>query len=105
LPFLQEAAEVIVAEICERSDEVTDSQHRLRDVAEYLKRHAVKAISERVWPLGGTDASTLIQMAKDTSADLIVAGAYGRSRVGEWVFGGVTQSLLARSPICCLLSH
>ncbi len=34
-----------------------------------------------------------------------IAGAYGHSRLGEWVFGGITRELLAKSPICCLLSH
>src|SRR5262249_56606429 len=37
--------------------------------------------------------------------DLIVAGGYGHSRLGEWIFGGVTHELLASSPVCCLLSH
>jgi nucleotide-binding universal stress UspA family protein len=36
---------------------------------------------------------------------LIVAGGYGHSRLGEWIFGGVTHELLACSPVCCLLSH
>ena len=36
---------------------------------------------------------------------LIVSGSYGHSRLGEWVFGGVTRELLAESPICCLFSH
>ena len=43
--------------------------------------------------------------AKDGNADLIVAGAYGRSRLGEWMFGGVTHELLAKSQLCCLFSH
>ena len=38
-------------------------------------------------------------------ADLIVAGAYGHTRLGEWIFGGVTNELLASSPVCCMLSH
>jgi nucleotide-binding universal stress UspA family protein len=47
----------------------------------------------------------LIRIAKAEGADLIVAGAYGHSRLGEWVFGGVTRDLLASSPVCCLLAH
>jgi nucleotide-binding universal stress UspA family protein len=30
-----------------------------------------------------------------TNADLVVTGAYGHSRVREWIFGGVTDDLLA----------
>ena len=38
-------------------------------------------------------------------ADLVIAGGYGHSRLGEWIFGGVTHDLLADSPVCCMLSH
>jgi len=39
------------------------------------------------------------------AADLIVAGGYGHSRLGEWIFGDVTRELLSVSLVCCLLSH
>jgi nucleotide-binding universal stress UspA family protein len=42
---------------------------------------------------------------EEEKADLIVAGGYGHSRLGEWIFGGVTRELLSASPVCCLLSH
>ena len=38
-------------------------------------------------------------------ADLIVAGGYGHSRLGEWVFGGVTDALLRQTARCVLFSH
>jgi nucleotide-binding universal stress UspA family protein len=53
----------------------------------------------------GSVADELIRIAKAEGADLIVAGAYGHSRLGEWVFGGVTRDLLASSPVCCLMAH
>ena len=53
----------------------------------------------------GSGASQLLQVAKDERADLIVAGAYGHTRLGEWIFGGMTRELLSTSPICCLMSH
>ena len=43
--------------------------------------------------------------AKEQGADLIVTGGYGHSRLGEFIFGGVTRELLMTSPICCLFSH
>ena len=47
----------------------------------------------------------LAVMARDEGANIIVAGAYGHTRLREWVFGGVTRTLL-RQPTCCLLlSH
>jgi nucleotide-binding universal stress UspA family protein len=53
----------------------------------------------------GSVAGELIRVAQMLDADLIVAGGHGHSRLGEWILGGVTQGLLAASPVCCLLSH
>jgi nucleotide-binding universal stress UspA family protein len=50
-------------------------------------------------------ASEILKIVRDEKADLIVAGGYGHSRLGEWIFGGVTHEMLAQSPVCCLLSH
>ena len=43
--------------------------------------------------------------AQDSGADLIVAGAFGRSRFQEWVLGGTTHSLLSQSRLPLLLGH
>jgi nucleotide-binding universal stress UspA family protein len=53
----------------------------------------------------GSGAEQLIEVAREEVADLLVTGAYGHSRLGEWMFGGMTRELLAGSPICCLMSH
>ena len=50
-------------------------------------------------------ADELVRSAESELADLIVCGAYGHSRIGEWVFGGVTRDLLDHAPICCLMAH
>jgi nucleotide-binding universal stress UspA family protein len=49
--------------------------------------------------------AALLTLAKKERADLLVTGAYGHTRLGEWIFGGMTRELLATSPICCLMSH
>jgi nucleotide-binding universal stress UspA family protein len=36
---------------------------------------------------------------------MVVAGAYGHSRLREWVLGGVTRDLLLRGEKFSLLSH
>ena len=47
----------------------------------------------------------LLRVVRKENIDLLVAGAYGHSRLGEWVFGGVTRDLLHNCPVCCLFSH
>jgi nucleotide-binding universal stress UspA family protein len=47
----------------------------------------------------------LVSVAHQTNSDLIVVGAYGHTRLGEWMFGGATRELLVGSDVCCLMSH
>jgi nucleotide-binding universal stress UspA family protein len=77
----------------------------VKDLAKYLTRHRVEIITERVRPADVIPINSLLRLIASESIDLLVAGAYGHSRLGEWVFGGVTRNLLAESPICCLFSH
>jgi nucleotide-binding universal stress UspA family protein len=75
------------------------------DVARYLNRHRITGGPRVILHRDGSAAALLIRLAQDEGADLLVTGAYGHSRLGEWIFGGVTHELLATSPICCLMSH
>jgi nucleotide-binding universal stress UspA family protein len=104
LPFLQQASEVLLLEIGENEAQSQSKKH-LADVAGYLVRHRVIVAAEIVRPARGPVATELLHFVRDEQADLIVAGGYGHSRLGEWIFGGVTHALLAASPVCCMLSH
>ncbi len=75
------------------------------DVAQYLARHRITAAPRVLAHRGGSEAKALIETAQQEGADLLVAGAYGHTRLGEWIFGGVTHDLLDFSPICCLMAH
>jgi nucleotide-binding universal stress UspA family protein len=104
LPLLQEAKEVLLVEIGEHESQ-TQAKKTLADVGAYLVRHRV-IVADEVWrPLRKSVAAELFQFVEEENADLIVAGGYGHSRLGEWIFGGVTRELLAASPVCCMLAH
>jgi nucleotide-binding universal stress UspA family protein len=104
LPFLQRAETVVIVEILEEGEE-NGASHRLKDVANYLTRHRVDIMTQQVRPADVTAANSLLRLIETENIDLLVAGAYGHSRLGEWAFGGVTRDLLRESPICCLFSH
>ena len=104
LPFLKEATEVMIAEVCESGTE-TESLRSVEDVATYLRRHGVSVGAKVFLRAEHSVAGELLRFAKDENSDLIVAGGYGHSRLGEWVFGGVTRDLLIKSQVCCLFSH
>jgi nucleotide-binding universal stress UspA family protein len=44
-------------------------------------------------------------IAAEIGADLIVMGAYGRSRLRELILGGATHSMLKNMPVPVLMSH
>jgi nucleotide-binding universal stress UspA family protein len=103
LPFLSTAARVTVVEIA-GEEALAETRTDLADVVGWLKHHGVEAepmavVSE------GDDARQLNAIAENQAADLIVAGAYGHSRLREWVLGGVTRDLLVRASRCSLVSH
>jgi nucleotide-binding universal stress UspA family protein len=105
LPFLHEAKRVTIVEICEK-DQMETARHRVDDVVSYLAGHRIKAEARvETQLLGSTGADQIVGLAVDEGADLLVTGAYGHSRLNEWVFGGMTRDLLRSSPICCLMSH
>jgi nucleotide-binding universal stress UspA family protein len=104
LPFLQQAKEVVLFTAGEDESQ-SHAQKHLADVAGYLERHRV-IVADRVWRRARAPAATeILHFARDENADLVVAGGYGHSRLGEWIFGGVTHDLLAAGTTCCMLAH
>jgi nucleotide-binding universal stress UspA family protein len=105
LPFLHEAKRVTIVEIIEK-DGMGGARHYADDVVSYLARHRIKAEARvEAQLLGSTGADQIIGLSLDEGADLLVTGAYGHSRLNEWIFGGMTRGLLGSGPICCLMSH
>ena len=104
IPFLQLAKDVAVVEIAEGGTSSRAAQRYVQDVATWLGRHGISATSfvvERKGDIG----DQLEHIARDAGAGLIVAGAYGHSRLRQWVFGGVTRHFLQKSERCALLSR
>ncbi|HET9903130.1 MAG TPA: universal stress protein [Xanthobacteraceae bacterium] len=102
LPLLRTAAQVVVAHVSEADE--GDNEAALDDVVAWLALHQVSASKRVARSFNGT-GETLTEIVEDERADLLVVGAYGHSRVGEWIWGGVSQKLLTSSEICCLFSH
>ncbi|MGZ6022234.1 MAG: universal stress protein, partial [Rhizomicrobium sp.] len=47
----------------------------------------------------------LTEYVQSNKADLLVMGAYGHSRIREFVLGGATRSILDKPPVPVFLSH
>jgi nucleotide-binding universal stress UspA family protein len=103
LPLLKHSDSVTVLEIAAIDD--LDAAHaRVKNVVTWLERHGVMA-QARIEPSTVSDAGDLLTAADEANADVIVAGAYGHSRLREWVIGGVTRDLLLECQRGVLVSH
>lgn len=103
LPLLKHAARVTLGSIVPEED-LGVARGGLEDVARWLAQHGVAA-EQVALPAVGDDADALWALAQDLGADIIVAGAYGHSRLREWVLGGVTKNLLLSKDRYSFVSH
>jgi nucleotide-binding universal stress UspA family protein len=75
------------------------------DIAHHLARHGLN-VELRNITIGDLDvANAILSDAADRSADLIVMGGYGHSRLREFVLGGATRGILESMTVPTLMSH
>jgi nucleotide-binding universal stress UspA family protein len=105
LPFLKAAKKVRIVRTDPQKDPSLKGSVAGADLAETLARHGVKAEATS-FPTAGEDAGhALLRCADDSGCDLIVMGAYGHSRLREYIFGGATQYVLNHLTRPVLMSH
>lgn len=105
LPLLKLAGKVRVVRIDPQKDPGLRGSVAGADLAETLSRHGVKAEAQG-YPTDGLDeGQALMRCAEDCGAGLIVMGAYGHSRLAEFIFGGATRFVLTRMVRPVLMSH
>ncbi len=103
LPLLKLAGHVTVLEIAAAA-EIPAARDRLKDVADWLGRHGI-SVETMTAVSQGDDAAELDAIAQQKGAGLLVAGAYGHSRLREWMLGGVTRNLMLHPARCSFVSH
>ena len=103
MPFLTRAKQVEVVTV-ETDGKADDSMAGLY-IAHHLSRHDV-IVEVRNIVAHGQDVSLRIRShAAQQSADLIVMGGYGHSRLREVVLGGATRDILESTVVPTLMSH
>ncbi len=75
------------------------------DIARHLSRHGCRVEATHVVTDVVEPGDTVLNMAADESCDLLVMGAYGRSRFRELVLGGMTRFMLQHMTVPVLMSH
>lgn len=93
LPLIRAFGDVIIAQNADDLKNDPDRPIASPDsLHAWLNRHGVTSKSMAI---EGEVASGLLAMAKGAGASMIVAGAYGHSRLAEQIFGGTSKRLLA----------
>lgn len=105
IPLLKKSSQVWLVWADPQHEMDLNQELPAADIATALARHQINATAESLPTdkLGAGEA--LLNRVADRGADLLVMGAYGHSRMREFVFGGATRSILQQMTVPVLLSH
>ena len=101
LPLLEKADKVTIITVGEENNPIQDSA---KDLAGQLVWHGVSAVVESL-PAERPAGEIISDRAKSNGCDLIVMGAFTRSRLIQIILGGVTRHMMNTSEIPILMSH
>jgi nucleotide-binding universal stress UspA family protein len=107
LPLLvkADAVEILIADY--QHQRAGHGQEPGADIARHLARHGAQVqVEVQRMSSGGQDVGhLLLSRAEAFRADLLVMGAYGHSHLREWMFGGVTRTVLYEAGLPILVSR
>lgn len=105
MPLLQRAKKVTVLAVDPKRGIEAHGEIPSADIALHLARHGVNAEAAQTVSSELDVGDVILSRAFDLGADLIVIGAYGHSRLREFMLGGVTRHLLQHMTVPILMSH
>ncbi|GEO81398.1 universal stress protein [Pararhodospirillum oryzae] len=105
LPLLRRAQRVVVVVINPRGGRLGHGDIPGADISLHLARHGINSEAHSLHAEDMEVGAMLLSRATDLGADLMVMGAYGRSRLRELVLGGATRHILRHMTIPVLMSH
>jgi nucleotide-binding universal stress UspA family protein len=106
LPLLTRAKRVVLVN-GKRREYLGRIQRRPKfDLDTYLHGHGVQVAQRWLEPeVKAGDGEALLAEVNQIGADLLVMGAYGHTRLREWMLGGVTRHVLRNAGPALLLQH
>jgi nucleotide-binding universal stress UspA family protein len=75
------------------------------ELSAYLQHHGIQAEEQSIASTDDDAGASLLDAASKLHADLLVMGAYGRTRFSEWIFGGATRHVLGHASMPVLMRH
>jgi nucleotide-binding universal stress UspA family protein len=103
IPILQKAKRVHVVTVTNEKE--IDSRRSATELARHLAHHGVDVVVDAVDAAGRDIGTVLKSCCASRDADLLVMGAYGHSRLRQFIVGGATSSMLSNPTLPVLMSH
>ena len=105
-PFLARCHELVVLEV-DRDERLLKNQDvHSDDIRHYLTSLGYPQPQHLIQDSNNLGVGHIIlNVASDYSSDLIVMGAYGHSRMRQWVMGGASRTLLASMTVPVLMTQ
>jgi nucleotide-binding universal stress UspA family protein len=103
MPILEKAKRVCVLTVTK--EKAIDTRRSGAELAKHLARHSVDVVLDEVDAKGRSIGDVFEAHVTYRNANLLVMGAYGHSRIREFILGGATMRMLARPPVPVFLSH
>jgi nucleotide-binding universal stress UspA family protein len=103
LPILEQAKKAHVITILNEKE--LGSESPAAELSKYLERRGIDATPDCIDAAGRPVGEILSSYLTANQADLLVMGAYGHSRLRDFILGGATRSMLSNPPQPMLLSH
>ena len=103
IPLLEKSKKVRVVTVL--NEKHMDNKHSAEELSKNLSRHGIDVVLDRVDAKGRPIGDVLEAYVASHASDMLVMGAYGHSRLREFVLGGATKSLLLKPPLPILFSH
>jgi nucleotide-binding universal stress UspA family protein len=103
MPILKRAGKIFLVTV-EEGRKQADVDLPGFNISRHLARHSIAAELVRLTNAGDV-ASTLLSHLADAGVDLLVMGAYGHSRLREFILGGATKGILSAMTAPVLMAH
>ncbi|WP_428673258.1 universal stress protein [Reyranella sp.] len=103
MPILQTAKHVRILTVI--GEKPIEAHHAGAELAHHLGFHGVDCVVDEVNADGRSIGDVLQAQVDAHDAGLLVMGAYGHSRLREFVLGGATRGMLSKPPTALFLSH
>jgi nucleotide-binding universal stress UspA family protein len=103
LPILKKAKQVYIVTIT--NEKSISGRRSAEELARNLVSHDVHVILDTADAGGRGIGEVLTSYVDSVGGDILVMGAYGHSRMRDFILGGATRSMVSKPPVPIFLSH